>query len=71
MSEKQHIYNAEFFTYLNETALKSAEEVIKVVQPLLKVTSVLDVGCGQGAWLKAWKEAGIEGQPTIRRRIGE
>ena len=59
MSENQHIYNAEFFEYLNETAILSARLVTKEVLSLLPVTSVLDVGCGQGAWLKVWKENGV------------
>ncbi len=60
MSDTQHIYNAEFFTYLNETAELSAREVVKVVKPFLKHDKVMDVGCGQGVWLKVWKENGAK-----------
>lgn len=53
-------YSGEFFDYLVEGALESARVVVPLIQRWLPVQSVLDVGCGQGAWLKIWQEHGVE-----------
>ena len=54
-----HVYSDTFFDYIDEGALRSARAVIDIARPLLNPGSVLDLGCGRGAWLKAWSEAGI------------
>jgi SAM-dependent methyltransferase len=61
-------YTREFFSELEQHSYKSAQSVIPVVEELFKPRSVVDVGCGTGAWLKAWNEIfkidnflGIEG----------
>jgi len=52
-------YNDNFFDYHLAGALKSAEAIIPVVLNYIKPRSVLDVGCGIGAWLSVWKKNGI------------
>lgn len=42
-----------------ETSLASAKEVIPLICKHINPSSVLDIGCGLGAWLKIWKEAGV------------
>jgi SAM-dependent methyltransferase len=53
-------YNAEFYEYINRGAEQSAEVVVPALLSLLpkKIISVLDVGCGVGAWLSVWKRNG-------------
>lgn len=51
-------YDDAFFSYLQTFALRSARRVVPVVQRALPVQSVADFGCGHGAWLYAWREAG-------------
>lgn len=53
-------YNENFYQYINEGAVKSAEVVVPTILDLLpnRVNSVLDVGCGVGAWLSVWKRHG-------------
>lgn len=55
-----HHYDAEFYRYIEEGSLRSARRVIATLRDLvaLPIESVLDVGCGAGAWLVAWKEQG-------------
>jgi hypothetical protein len=38
---------------------RSAKVFVDYLWPLLKPQSVIDVGCGRGAWLKAWHEKGV------------
>lgn len=54
-----HTYDKVFFDYIQEGSLKSSLQLVPVVQSLLNVSSVLDVGCGRGAWLKTWSDLGV------------
>jgi len=52
-------YDESFFKYLNSGSLKSAEIVIPLVKKYFDLSSVLDIGCGQGAWLSIWEREGV------------
>ncbi|MES1219190.1 MAG: methyltransferase domain-containing protein [Bacteroidota bacterium] len=61
-------YTKDFFSELEQHSYMSAQNVIPIVEDLFKPRSVVDVGCGTGAWLKTWNEIfridnylGIEG----------
>jgi SAM-dependent methyltransferase len=51
-------YDQRFFDYVNEGAIRSARAILPLLTDL-KIGSVLDVGCGQGAWLSVWSELGV------------
>jgi SAM-dependent methyltransferase len=53
------VYDALFYEYQREGALISARLVVPLLHGALPIGSVLDVGCGAGAWLKAHEEAGV------------
>lgn len=53
-------YSSDFFEYIREGSIASAKEIVPVILSLFHVSSVLDVGCGKGAWLKVWRENNIE-----------
>jgi SAM-dependent methyltransferase len=55
-----YTYRADFFDYIEDGSVRSAEIVVPAVRTLLDVASVLDVGCGRGAWLSEWRRRGIE-----------
>ncbi|MDG2273568.1 MAG: methyltransferase domain-containing protein, partial [Halioglobus sp.] len=57
-----YTYNANFYKYLNQGAVASAEVVVSSLIDLIpyKIESVLDVGCAAGAWLSIWKENGCQ-----------
>ncbi len=57
---KDHRYDGKFYSYTRGVTLHSAHQIIKIVQKLLPIQSVLDVGCASGVWLKAWAEHGIK-----------
>ncbi len=53
-------YDDDFYRYINQGATDSARVVIPALLATLPVPvgSVLDVGCGAGAWLGVWKSLG-------------
>lgn len=53
-------YDPAFFEDLRQGAFESAREIVPYLITLLQPTSVLDVGCGVGAWLAVFMEHNIE-----------
>jgi SAM-dependent methyltransferase len=53
-------YNHEFFNWLDRGAVGSARVIVPLVLDLLPVESVVDVGCGRGAWLSVFREHGVD-----------
>src|SRR6266436_1579865 len=53
-------YDNSFFDLQVDGALRSARVVVPLVIELVRPTSVIDIGCGRGAWLKAFAENGVE-----------
>jgi trans-aconitate methyltransferase len=52
-------YNQLFYAVQRERSGRSAQEVVSLVNKLLQPKSVVDVGCGIGAWLGVWREQGV------------
>jgi SAM-dependent methyltransferase len=52
-------YDKRFFEWVNLTARRSARALLPLVKEQVRSASVLDVGCGQGAWLAVWSELGL------------
>jgi SAM-dependent methyltransferase len=56
-----HAYDGSFFKWVDLSALRSAEKVVPIVHGIISPKSVLDVGCGRGAWLTVWRsQNGVE-----------
>jgi SAM-dependent methyltransferase len=53
-------YTKAFFEDMEEGALRSARVVLPQLLDLLSPRSILDVGCGRGAWVLAAMELGVE-----------
>src|SRR5262245_42943821 len=51
-------YDEDYYRYQIAPSLQSARIVLPLVWKYLQPQSVADVGCGRGAWLKAWHELG-------------
>jgi SAM-dependent methyltransferase len=45
---------------VNSGAVRSAERLLPLLTRHLSIGSVLDVGCGQGAWLSVWQKLGAD-----------
>lgn len=52
-------YNSLFYSVQRQRSGRSAEEVVGLVNNLVRPTSVVDVGCGIGAWLAEWRSQGV------------
>jgi len=52
------LYTEGYYEQQVEESLRSARIVLRLLWNYLRPASVLDVGCGRGAWLKACKELG-------------
>jgi trans-aconitate methyltransferase len=53
------LYDQGFYSRQIDESLQSARIVAPLVMRLTKVASVIDVGCGLGAWLRAFSENGV------------
>lgn len=69
-------YDDDFYRYINQGSTDSAGVVIPALLGLLpgSIGSVLDVGCGAGAWLSVWKRfgarvAGVDGDYVNRQAL--
>ena len=54
-----HQYSALFYRYQREGSARSASKVLPLLRESLPFHSVLDVGCGAGAWLSAHQKLGV------------
>ncbi len=52
-------YTPTFYQYINQGAIQSAEGILPVIARHYNVKSVVDFGCGQGAWMCVWKQLGV------------
>ena len=70
----QHEYDSKFFDYADQS-VPSAAAIVPIVLDALRCRSVLDVGCGTGAWLSVYREMGagdiegIDGDYVDRTRL--
>jgi SAM-dependent methyltransferase len=53
-------YDQSFFEYVNASATAAAGRIVPLLQQQFAPGSVLDVGCGQGAWLAVWHGHGVQ-----------
>lgn len=52
-------YAEEFYKNQAEMSFQAAKQTVPLLMDLLKPSSVADLGCGVGVWLKAFREAGV------------
>jgi SAM-dependent methyltransferase len=54
------IYSSSFYEQLRSGATRSAEVIVPLLQQFLAVGNVVDVGCGDGSWLAAFRKLGVD-----------
>lgn len=52
-------YSNAYYNYLQEATARSARSVVPLILEFVQPRSVIDIGCGRGTWLAAFKERGI------------
>jgi len=60
MMKPKFVYDGEFFKGIKDGSFRSSVKIIPHILALLRVKSVVDVGCGAGSWLKAFRENGVK-----------
>jgi SAM-dependent methyltransferase len=58
--QTQHEYQDDFFDYINAGSTASARVVAPLLIQWLEPASLLDVGCGAGAWCRVWRDCGVD-----------
>lgn len=53
------LYSDQFFANIRSGSRRSAEAIVPRIMELLQPHSVLDVGCGVGAWLDVFRQHGV------------
>lgn len=53
-------YDTMFYESNEEGMLRSAQVVVPLVMDLVQPRSVVDVGCGRGAWLSVFRDHGVK-----------
>ncbi len=56
----RHTYDNVFFEYINHGSTRSAKRIAPILIEIANPRSVLDVGCGAGAWLREWAALGLK-----------
>jgi SAM-dependent methyltransferase len=59
LSETAAYFDSAYFSWQGDSAARSARVVVPLIAKRLKPASVIDVGCGSGAWLNVFREHGI------------
>ncbi|MDX2265257.1 MAG: methyltransferase domain-containing protein [Hyphomicrobiales bacterium] len=53
------LYTEDFYNTQSGGSIASAETIVPIVMKHFRVTSVVDVGCGVGGWLKSFERCGV------------
>lgn len=53
-------YTSDYYREHRDGARQSARVLVPMVLHAIPARSVIDVGCGQGTWLAAFREHGLE-----------
>lgn len=58
MISLSHSYDDAFFDTIDDNTLASACVVVPILKEMVPIASVVDVGCGRGAWLSVFRDCG-------------
>ena len=67
-------YGTDFYRFLASFAVQSAQRIVPKLTAAVPVRSVVDFGCGHGAWLSVWAAAGasvigVDGHHIDKRHL--
>jgi SAM-dependent methyltransferase len=58
-SELTAVYDTGFYNEQKAASLRSAEQVVPIIVDVFRPSSVIDVGCGAGGWLRVFAQNGV------------
>ena len=59
LDESAGYFDTPYFGWQGDSAERSAQAIVPLVVERLRPSSVVDVGCGSGAWLKVFQDHGV------------
>jgi SAM-dependent methyltransferase len=57
---QKYTYTSDFYESVNQRASETAKLVFEILKKYVRADSILDVGCGSGAWIHTALEEGLE-----------
>lgn len=57
---RSQLYTTSFYEEIRSGSTRSAEVIVPLMLGLLPVSSVVDIGCGDGSWLFVFRKLGVE-----------
>ncbi len=54
--KEDKFYDKQFFSLLEKGSYSSAKIILPLINNVFNPSSIVDVGCGNGLWLKVWNE---------------
>jgi SAM-dependent methyltransferase len=57
---RRYPYDVAYYRRFSRGAARSAEVVLPLLRAVARVRSVVDFGCGSGAWLAEWQHLGVD-----------
>ena len=55
----QYVYDAAFQNMTATGSAYAAARIISIIQSIMPVRSVVDIGCARGTWLRGWRSHGV------------
>ncbi len=55
MQKTDHTYQSKYYDYINAGSLASARAICPIIINWFNPSSLIDIGCGAGAWCSIWK----------------
>ena len=60
-----HEYSHDFYSYIDAGSRRSARAVAAILLAEMKISSLLDIGAGHGAWAAEWLAAGVKSVQAV------
>lgn len=57
---QKYTYTDDFYESVNQRASESARMVFEILNQYIRVDSIIDAGCGSGAWIRTALEEGLD-----------
>jgi hypothetical protein len=56
----RYVYDSAFQNMASSGSAFAARKIVSAMLSIMPIRSVIDIGCARGAWLRAWREQGVD-----------